>query len=103
MKKTFTLSHPKKNVDRVVDSIKHEVKKYFKRERNKKLPSGTDYWDFDCQFGNTQTEANPVHYKELNKCIDAAVDDGVEAFYVEILARAATRNTNEDDDDYFGE
>lgn len=103
MKKTFTLSHPKKNVDRVADSIKNEINKYFKRERNKQLPKEADYWDFDCKYGKTEAEAQPAHYKELNKFIDGAVQQGLETFYIEILARAATRNKTEDDDDYFGE
>lgn len=102
MKKTIALSHPKKNIDRLVDSIKHDINKYIKRERNKQLPKEADYWDFDCKYGNTEAEAQDVHYKELNKCIDGAVKEGLESFYLEILARAATRNTNEDDDE-FGE
>ena len=88
MKKTFTVSHPKKAPARVVDSIKHEIKKYMKRERNKKLPRGMDFWSFDCQFGDTEALASPVHYKELNKCIDAAVEKGLDAFYVEVIAKA---------------
>ena len=51
MKKTFELTHPKIKLARRVDAVKHEVKKYLKRERNKKLPADADYWDFDCKFG----------------------------------------------------
>lgn len=91
MKKTFVLSHPKKNVDRLVDSIKYDIKKYLKRERNKKLPKDTDFWEFDCQYGNLESEAQPIHYKEINKRIDGAVKEGLESFYLEILARAAVR------------
>ena len=45
MKKTFSFSHPKKKRPRVADAIKHELKKYIKRERNKTLPKGVDFWD----------------------------------------------------------
>ena len=38
MKKTFELTHPKIKPARKVESVKHEVKKYLKRERNKTLP-----------------------------------------------------------------
>ena len=51
MKKTFNLTHPKIKVPRLVEAIKHEVKKYIKRERRKPLPPNVDYWDFDCRYG----------------------------------------------------
>ena len=37
MRKTFSLTHEKIKTPRLVDAIKHEVKKYLKRERNKKI------------------------------------------------------------------
>ena len=64
MKKTFALTHPKKAAARVVETIKHDVKKYIRRERNKTLPAGTDFWDFDCKFGHTEQEAKVIHVKE---------------------------------------
>ena len=92
MKKTFKLTHEKLHPDRHVDAIKHEVKKYIKRERNRKLPEGTDYWDFDCRFGADEGISDEIHLSEINKSIDAAVEDEFESFYLEIMARAATRN-----------
>jgi hypothetical protein len=52
MKKTFNFSHPKKQRPRVVEAIKYELKKYIKRERNKKRPEEVDFWDFDCRSLN---------------------------------------------------
>ena len=98
MKKTFKLTHNKLHPDRLVDAIKHEVKKYIKRERNRKLPDGTDYWDFDCRFGADEGICDVIHMSEINKSIDGAVEDKLESFYLEILARAATRNKNTDQD-----
>jgi hypothetical protein len=43
MKKTFNFSHPKKQRPRVVEAIKYELKKYIKRERNKKRPEEVDF------------------------------------------------------------
>ena len=51
MKKTFQIAHPKIKPARMFDSIKHETKKYIKRERSKKLPEEAGFWDFDCKFG----------------------------------------------------
>jgi hypothetical protein len=91
MKKTFTLSHPKLKVPRLVDSIKSDVKKYIKRERNKDLPGDADYWDFDCQYGATEADASEIHMTEIGKCIDRAVEMELESFYLEIMAHPATR------------
>ena len=91
MKKTFELTHPKIKPARMVDAIKHEIKKYVKRERNKTLPKDADYWDFDCKYGNQEAEAQNVHLSAFNQLIDASVKAGAESFYVEIIARAAER------------
>lgn len=92
MKKTFALSHPKHKPARLVDSIKHEVKKYIKRERNKALPTDADYWDFDCKIGADAEQAQELHLNGINKAIDALVAQSVESFYLEIMARAAARH-----------
>lgn len=91
MRKTFALTHPKLKLPRLVDAIKHEVKKYLKRERKKVLPSGTDFWDFDCKFGHTEQEAEVIHLSAINKCIDEAVKLELNSFYLEILAKPAIR------------
>ncbi|WP_319784056.1 DUF6172 family protein [Oceanisphaera sp. IT1-181] len=88
MKKTFALAHPKLPLARRVDSIKHEIKKYLKRERNKTLPSGMNYWAFDCRFGASAETATDVFPSEINKHIDTVVAQELPEFYVEILARA---------------
>lgn len=91
MKKTFLLTHEKIKTPRLVDSIKHEVKKYLKRERNKQLPEDTDYWDFDCKYGHSEDIAESIHVSALNKSIDDAVQHDLKSFYLEILARPAKR------------
>ncbi|MBE0481862.1 MAG: hypothetical protein IBX52_00035 [Bacterioplanes sp.] len=88
MKKTFTLTHPKLNTARLVDAMKHEIKKYFARERRKALPAGMDYWTFDCRFGASEEVAEHIFPSEFNQHIDAAVAQELPSFYVEILARA---------------
>lgn len=91
MKKTFKLHIEGKNSDRVLEAIKHEVRKYLKRERRKVLPAGVDYWDFDCKFGVTEAEAEPVHLAEIIKKMDGVAQSGGEGFYVEILAAHGIR------------
>jgi len=92
MRKTFTLSHPKIKYDRLVESVKHDINKYLKRERRKDLPEGIDFWDFDCRFGNTEEEARVVHLAEIGKCIDKAQAQQLTSFYVEILAKPGHRS-----------
>ncbi len=91
MKKTFKLTNTKIKVARVVEGVKHEVRKYLKRERRKKLPEGVDFWDFDCKFGGTAEEATEIHLSEINKCIDEAEEKQLESFYIEILAKPGYR------------
>ena len=91
MRKTFQLSHPKIKLARLVEAIKHEVKKYIKRERNKKLPEDVDFWDFDCKFGQTAEKAEVIHLSEINKYIDTAEEQQFESFYLEILVKPGYR------------
>lgn len=98
MKKIFTLTHPKLQPARLVDAIKHDIKKYLRRERNKALPAGADYWTFDCRFGPSEATAEDVFPSDLNKHIDAAVAQELPEFYVEILARAANHEPSSSPD-----
>lgn len=91
MRKTFELTHPKIKVARMVEAVKHEVKKYLKRERNKTLPEGADYWDFDCKIGSSEQTADVIHVSTINKEIDMMEANGVSAFYLEILVKPAVR------------
>ena len=112
MKKTFKLHVEGKNSDRLLDAIKHEVRKYVKREKRKTLPHGANYWAFDCKFGINAEVAEPLHLGEITKQMDVVSKAGGDSFYVEILARAAVRTPRErtladdesfEDDDMFDE
>jgi hypothetical protein len=91
MKKTFQLTHPKIKIPRLVEAVKHDVKKYIKRERNKKLLEGVDFWDFDCKYGPTFENAVEIHLSEINKRIDSAEEQQLESFYLEILVKPGHR------------
>ena len=91
MKKTFKLNIEGKNRDRVIDATKHEIRQYLKRERNKVLPAGVDFWDFDCRFGLTAETAAAAHPANVTALIDAAAQDGADSFYLELLAKPGHR------------
>jgi len=91
MKKTFILKHEKIKIDRLFEKTRFEVKKYIKRERGKDLPEGSDFWDFDCRFGDTEQDAEVIHVADIGKHISDVQDRGLESFYLEILAKAASR------------
>jgi len=91
MKKTFQLSVEGKNRDRVLDAVKHEIRKYVKRERRRDVPAGADFWDFDCKFGLTPEAAEPAHLNSIIGLVDAAAKEGAGSFYVEILAKPGHR------------
>lgn len=91
MKKTFQLKIEGKHPDRVLEATKHEIRKYVKRQRRVPLPVGVDYWDFDCRFGASEATAVEVHFATITGLIDAVVQEGGTAFYVELLAKAGHR------------
>lgn len=98
MKKTYNLVHPKIKVPRVVDSIKHDIKKYLKKERSKDLPSGAIFWDFDCKFGQSEETAVEVHVSSLNKNIDELVANNITTIYIQITPKPANRNSGSESD-----
>lgn len=91
MKKTFALRIEGKNRDRVLDAVKHEIRKYLKRERRRDVPAGADYWDFDCRFGATSETAQPLHLGNLIGAVDAAAKEGAGKVYIEVLAKPGHR------------
>ena len=91
MRKIFQLHVEGKNRDRVLEAVKHEIRKYIKRERRRDLPEGADFWDFDCRFGRSREDAQEAHLSALTGLINAVAAEGGAQIYVEILARAAER------------
>ena len=92
MKKSFPLKVDGKKSERVIESIKFEVRKYLKRERRKALPEGVDFWDFDCKVGEDTKPAQSLHVAEVPKAIEAAFANEWTSIYLEILAKPAKRS-----------
>ena len=91
MKKTYQLNIEGKNRDRLIDSAKHDIRKYVKRERTKPLPTGVDFLDFDCKAGASDATAADVHFAVLMGAIDTLVKEGAEQFYVEVTSKPGHR------------
>jgi hypothetical protein len=91
MKKNFPLHAPGKADARVVEGIKHDVRKYVQRERRKPVPEGFDQWDFACKVGLDVASAEPAELPSVGSAIDAVVRAGVATVYVEVVAVAALR------------
>lgn len=91
MRKTFPLSVPDQKPERVVETIKHELRKYLKRERRKPLPEGADFWDFDCKVGQGDGVPVATHPGDVERAIGDAAKDGHPSVYVEILAKPGRR------------
>jgi hypothetical protein len=89
MRKTYPLRPEGKNPDRVLDAVKHDIRKYMKRERRRDLPEGADFWDFDCRFGPSQEAAQPTPPAQLTAMLDALAQGGATECYVELLAKPA--------------
>ncbi|SDC69425.1 hypothetical protein SAMN05192589_10310 [Paracidovorax valerianellae] len=95
MRKNFTLVSENKQRDRVLDAVKHEIRKYLRRERKRDVPAGSDHWEFDCRFGLTQEAAEAVPLDALIDKVGSVAAEGADAFYVEILARPAVKTAHE--------
>lgn len=89
MKKIFPLEQENKNSDRVIDALKHEIRKYLKRERNKKLPEGSPFWIFECRIGRNEATAQEVLVQDLIETIDQAHAEKWGECYIEIIAKPA--------------
>ncbi len=99
MKKIFKLQEENKNPERQLDAIKHEVRKYLKRERKKKLPEDAVFWDFDCRFGESSESAQSLPASEIITALDKAHEAVWDTCYVEIVAKAAMKkNTPESEE-----
>ncbi len=93
MRKTYPLRPEGKHPDRVLDAVKHDIRKYIKRERRRELPEGAHFWDFDCRFGPSQADAQMLHPGALIAELDALAKTGAEQCYVELLAKPAVRQS----------
>lgn len=91
MRKIFALRPEGKHPDRVLEAVKHEIRKYMKRERRRELPEDAHFWDFDCRFGADKDSAQALHPGELIAALDVLAKDGAAQCYVELLARPAVR------------
>ena len=99
MKKTFQLHVEGKHPERLLEAIKHEIRKYVKRERRRDLPEGVDFWDFDCKFGTTQETAEVVHLNDITVRMDEVAQALGTQCYVEILATHGVRKLRAVGDD----
>jgi len=91
MKKNFPLQAEGKHPDRVLEAVKHDIRKYFKRERNRDVPKGVDFWDFDCKVGLTADTAEVVRVSGVIEAVDVAAKSGAASVYVEILSKHGVR------------
>lgn len=91
MKKTYLLATEGKHPDRVLDAVKHDIRKYLKRERRRPLPEDVDFLDFDCRFGLDAESGRTVHLSALIGMVDAAARDGASQVHVEIVAKPGHR------------
>ena len=91
MKKIFPFENPPHKPPRVIEGIKHDVRKYLKRERRKTLPEGVDFWDFKCRVGKNADSAESTHVEDIGKVIDRVSAAGWPAIYIEILATPGHR------------
>lgn len=86
MKKTYKLVDEKRNIERIIEAIKYDVRKYIKREKNKKNTSDEFVWKFNCKSAVTEENAEIISFLDITKTIEAVATSEAETFYIEIVA-----------------
>jgi len=86
MNKSYNLIEKKRDKDRVVESIKHEIRKYIKREKNKPLPDDVDFWKLECKISKNSDKLASIEFQNLIKTIDILVSEEAESLNIEILS-----------------
>ena len=98
MKKVFKIKQDKLNPERAVEAIKHELRKYIKREKKKKLPNkDTMYWDFDCKYGKAEESAKDCTFHEILSELSLVVSVGWDECYIEIMVKAVDKPKKEEE------
>ena len=95
MKKTFKLQESGKHPDRTMDTIKHQLRKYLKREKKKKFQSTNSFWDFECRFGENYESSKEVTFNDIIKLLDEAKEEKWKECYIEIIAVAREKSLKE--------
>lgn len=91
MKKIFKLNVENKNPDRLLESIKYEIRKYIKREKRKALPDDVDFWDLKCKFAKNDETPEVINFNEITNCINEAANEKCDSFYMEIISEQGFR------------
>jgi hypothetical protein len=101
VKKRFQLQVENKNPDRLLEAIKHEIRKYIKREKRKPIPEGVDYWRLECRFAKEGEELHDIKFENLIRHIDEAAAEGCEGFEVEIYSTKGLKNNKDSEADLY--
>ena len=87
MKKTYPLRVEGRHPDRVLDAVKHDIRRYFKRERSRPLPKGVRFWDFDCLVGLSPETAQPFKPSQVVSAVGERAQGGASSVYVQIESK----------------
>jgi len=98
LKKIFKLREGDKNPDRIVEKIKHQLRKYLKREKKKKIEALNSFCDFECRFGIDEENSKKVSFNDVIQLLDKAREDDLRECYVEIVAVIKEKSLREDTD-----
>ena len=91
MKKKFLLKEENKNSDRLLESIKYQIRKYIKREKRKANSDEDTILRFACKFAKDDEEIETISFTDITKCINEASQKDCESFYIEIIAHEVPR------------
>jgi len=97
LKKIFKLREGDKHPDRIIEKIKHQLRKYLKREKKKKIQVTNSFYDFNCRFGKDKESSKEVSFNEIIQLLDKTREDDWRECYIEIVAVIREKSLQEQD------
>lgn len=91
MKKTYQLIDETMNLERIIESIKNDVRKYIKREKRKKLSEDENIWMFDCKSSINNEEIKEINFTDITKVIEEAGQNNAKTLYMELISKEVKR------------
>jgi len=98
LKKTFKLRESEQNSDRILEKIKHQLRKYLRREKKKTIKDLNGFLDFECRFGKDENSSKEVTFNDIIKLLDKAKEDDWNECYIEIIAVVKEKSLRKDAD-----
>ena len=98
MKKIFKLQETEQNPDRILEKIKHQLRRYLRREKKKDIKALNSFLEFECRFGQDEKSSKKVSFNDIIQLLDKTREDDWKECYIEIVAVVQEKSLRENTD-----